>query len=107
MYNDKTFCQLQKGKMGPFCYVSQTTKSRATQLVFSLKFKLSHAIAFRNIFASTNKYSLRKLASFFNSQVRRVGARSFPPTCQAVSQLCVQIMGLIYVFNRCISSINI
>ena len=29
--------------MGPFCYVSQTTKSRAIQLVFSLKFKLTQS----------------------------------------------------------------
>ena len=79
MYNDKTFCQPQKVKVGPFCYVSQTTKSRATQLVFSLKFKLSHAIAFRNIFASTNKYSLRKLTS---SLILRFGGSVpgvFPP----------------------------
>ena len=43
MYNDKTFCQPQKVKVGPFCYVSQTTKSRAIQLVFSLKFKLTQS----------------------------------------------------------------
>ena len=55
------------GRMLPMPDIRQTTEYRATQLVYSIKFKLIHAIILKTLFSSFIKSAVRNLFNNFFS----------------------------------------